>query len=136
MSGEHDLPTLLRSLAPALDPAVYVVCIVAANWERLLPLARGTFLEREGMTLILEANIAQANGVQHDGPRFKRITLTVHSSLEAVGLTAAVAGALARANIPCNIVAGYFHDHLFVREHEAQRAIQTLIAIAGGAAQT
>ena len=63
------------------------------------------------------------------GTPFARITLTVHSALEGVGLTAAVAGALAQAGIACNVVAGYHHDHLFVpwdRREEALAILQRL----------
>jgi len=55
-----------------------------------------------------------------------RITLNIHSALEAVGLTAAFATALAKENISCNVIAGYYHDHLFVDQKDAQRAMIAL----------
>jgi hypothetical protein len=61
----------------------------------------------------------------------RRTTLTIHSSLEAVGLTAVFAGALARAGIGCNVVAGYTHDHLFVPADRADDAVAALRALAG-----
>ena len=59
------------------------------------------------------------------------ITLDVHSSLEAVGLTAAVSAALAEENISCNVVAAYYHDHLFVPVADAERAMETLMRLTG-----
>ncbi len=57
------------------------------------------------------------------------ITLTVHSSLQAVGLTAAVSRALAEAEISCNVVAAYYHDHLFVPVEDGGRAMVVLAAL-------
>ena len=77
--------------------------------------------EDEGVTAILAGERA--------GTPFARITLTVHSALEGVGLTAAVSGALATVGIACNSVAGYHHDHLFVpweRRDEALAGLQRL----------
>ncbi|CCA53561.1 hypothetical protein SVEN_0274 [Streptomyces venezuelae ATCC 10712] len=59
-----------------------------------------------------------------------RITLRVHSALDAVGLTAAVAGALAEAGLSCNVVAGFHHDHLFVEHARAQEALAVLDRLA------
>ena len=68
-------------------------------------------------------------------PNAAWITLEVHSSLAAVGLTAAFAGALAQANISCNVIAGYYHDHLFVARDDAERALSTLRALAASAGE-
>jgi uncharacterized protein len=54
------------------------------------------------------------------------ITLTVHSSLEAVGLTATFSKALAENNISCNVVAAYYHDHIFVDAKDAAKAMKIL----------
>ena len=53
----------------------------------------------------------------------------MHSSLIAVGLTAAVSGTLAAHNISANIIAAFFHDHLFVPQEDAERALAALCAI-------
>ena len=63
------------------------------------------------------------------------ITLQVHSSLEAIGLTAAVSAALTEAKISCNVLAGFHHDHLLVPVADADRALEVLhelVAANGG----
>jgi len=52
--------------------------------------------------------------------------LTVHSDLQAVGLTASFARALADEGIACNVVAGARHDHLFVPIAAAAAAVNAL----------
>ena len=59
----------------------------------------------------------------------RRIVLTVHSALDGVGLTAAVASALAAEQIPCNVVAAFHHDHVFVPADMAKRALAILEAL-------
>jgi hypothetical protein len=77
------------------------------------------------MTLIAPmADLAKA-GLAAQGP-FARITLTIHSALQAVGLTAAVAGALAAEGISANVVAGFYHDHIFLPASDAHRAMAAL----------
>lgn len=58
--------------------------------------------------------------------------MTVHSSLEAVGLTAAFSKALTQANISCNVIAAYYHDHIFVPMKDAERAMEVLLALTRG----
>ncbi|MEZ2625193.1 ACT domain-containing protein [Paenalcaligenes hominis] len=122
-----DLSTLLENLQPVLDPDEYVFCTVngdLTHYLSLKPLA--TFVEEEGLTLILTKPQAQSLGVCAD-PTFKRITLSVYSSLEAVGLTAVVASALAKEGISANVIAAYHHDHVFVPIKQANHAMQVLI---------
>ncbi|WP_232815997.1 ACT domain-containing protein [Chryseobacterium capnotolerans] len=57
------------------------------------------------------------------------ITLEIHSSLSAVGLTAKFSQALSDAGISCNVVAAYFHDHIFVDEKDTTQAIKVLNAL-------
>jgi len=83
------------------------------------------FHEQEGITAIVEKTLADRLGLSSTFPS-AWITLTVHSSLAAVGLTGAVAQALARNAISCNVVAAYYHDHLFVHEDAGQRAMEVL----------
>ena len=128
MDAIRDLDRLLASMDPVLSEETYVFLSIAhdeaAEWTaRLAPLA--TFREAEGTTFIAECGSAHAHGFDA-APAMRRITLTVHSSLEAVGLTAAVATCLAQAGISANVVAAYHHDHVFVPEADAETAVVAL----------
>lgn len=120
-----DLNELLRSMEPLLHEGIYVYCVVTDDviLGQLSPVA--TVRESEGTTLILAADEAQRAGLTAVF-RARWITLQVHSDLQAVGLTAAFAGALGAAGISCNVVAGVYHDHLFVPEPQAERAVEVL----------
>ncbi|PXF62866.1 ACT domain-containing protein [Kangiella spongicola] len=118
-----DLSTLLENLQPILDEQDYVFCTVTVVSDGLKPLA--TFREGEGISLICQKEEVEASGLPYDGI-FKKITLSVYSSLEAVGLTAAVSTALTEANISANVVAAYHHDHLFVPADKAAEAMGIL----------
>jgi uncharacterized protein len=123
-----DLTQLLSSLRPALHPRVYVFASVPAGTDvsALQPIA--TFREAEGLTIVIEQELARQAGV----PILFRaawLTLTVHSDLHGVGLTAAVAAALTRANISCNVIAAAFHDHIFVPVGAAEGALAVLQAL-------
>jgi hypothetical protein len=87
-----------------------------------------TFVEAEGLTVVVSAEKALQQKWEHSN-RFSQITLEVHSSLDAVGLTAAVSSALAAAGISANIVAGFFHDHVFVQEDRAEDAVEVLVKL-------
>ncbi|MFJ8649973.1 ACT domain-containing protein [Streptomyces sp. NPDC093546] len=134
-NGERDLTRLLAALRPELHPGRYVFCTVdgPAVPPGLHPVV--TVAESEGLTVVVREEEADAASLPYDYVA-GWITLRVHSALDAVGLTAAVAGALADAGLSCNVVAGYHHDHLFVEHAHAQRALTTLRLLAerGGAA--
>lgn len=95
---------------------------------RAMPLALGCFKEDEGTTLILMRADAASLGFAETLP-MRRIVLEVFSSLEGVGLTAAVSGALAAQGIPCNMVAAFHHDHVFVPAEMAERALAVLLDV-------
>ena len=84
--------------------------------------------EPEGTSLVLERKKADELQLNYDFIA-SWITLMVHSSLEAVGLTAIFSTELAKNNISCNVVAGYYHDHIFVPVNDARRAMDTLITL-------
>ena len=94
-----------------------------ADLASLLPIA--SFQEKEGLTLVIERSIAEAAGVSSHGI-FRKISLNVHSSLEAVGLTAAISRQLAEQGISANIIAACYHDHVFVPDERAEEALQAL----------
>ena len=119
MAGETDLAALLRGMKPSLDPRRFNF-----STHKEMTLAEGAmrnpvamFKEPEGLTLICEGNAE---------PCYRMVTLTIHSSLEAVGLTAAVSTALANEQITANVVAAFYHDHIFVLEADADRAVLAL----------
>jgi hypothetical protein len=124
--GESDLRRLVAEMQPVLTDDEYVFCV--ADREALgslgyLPVC--TFREEEGLTAILPAVEAEHLGYSGSFP-CRMITLTIHSSLEAVGLLALVTGRLAEAGISVNAVSAYYHDHLFVPQERAQEALSIL----------
>ncbi|HZD68050.1 MAG TPA: ACT domain-containing protein [Actinomycetes bacterium] len=123
MSGETDLEVLLRSMRPVLDPGEYVYALVDQPPPELLPFA--VVREDEGTTILLPRTEADRRGLGYVAVS-RRITLEVHSSLQAVGLTAAVSTALAGRGIGCNVIAGVHHDHLFVPNDRAEEALEIL----------
>ena len=132
MAGETALATLLRSMSPHLNEGDYVFCTLPD--ARIPPACEviGSFREQEGLTLIVERQQAEQAGLAFEYVA-AWITLNVHSALEAVGLTAAFASALGKAGISCNVIAGYYHDHLFVGRADAERAMAVLRQLAATA---
>jgi hypothetical protein len=125
MTGETNLKTLLASVSPTLDDTEWVFAVVGEEDTVLLtPHAIATFREAEGLTLVLPQ--AAADDLKNVSTPMSRITLEVHSSLEAVGLTAAIASALAEEGISANVVAAYYHDHIFVPKVSADLALAVL----------
>ncbi len=129
MTGETNLSRLLASLSPRLNPGRFVFCSVPQPTVVQVAAALGSFREAEGTTLILAREEAERLGLTYDYLA-AWITLEVHSSLAAVGLTAAFAKALAGEGISCNVIAGFHHDHLFVAEADAERALTRLQRLA------
>lgn len=132
MAGETSLNTLLRSMSPQLNAGEYVFCTLKDGQVPQGCDIIGSFREHEGLTLILERSQAEKTGLSYDYVA-AWITLNVHSALQAVGLTAAFATALGQAGISCNVIAGYYHDHLFVGQADAERALSVLRQLAANA---
>lgn len=125
MTGEINLNKLLQTMKPVLNAGEYVFCSVnnlsrIDSTDILL-----SFKEKEGITIITDKTIADKLNLEYSFIA-AWITLTVHSSLEAVGLTAAFSKALTDANISCNVVSGYYHDHIFVNIQDAKKSIDIL----------
>lgn len=128
-----DLTEILRSMQPIINSGVYAYVLVPDGYDvgELCPIV--TVREREGLTAVLEESVAQRAGLEIVF-RTAWITLNVHSDLQAVGLTAAFSTVLTEANISCNVVAGVFHDHMFVPLEQVDSAIKVLQALQASAA--
>jgi len=125
VAGERDLSVLLRSLDCVRRPGefVYVLADTVPNAE-----VHASIRESEGVSYVLERDDADRLGLSYDFVA-GWISLTVHSALEAVGLTAAVSAAFTKQGISCNVIAGLFHDHVLVpiaRVDEAMAVIAKL----------
>ena len=128
MTGETDLAKLLKDMQPELHEDEYVFCTVDSFQRAVTLNPVCVFQEQETITVILttqQADLAKLPYLLVCA----WVTLTVHSSLEAVGLTAAVSKALTNANIICNVVAAYYHDHIFVPVQDADRAMDVLLQL-------
>ena len=123
MSGEINLNSLLKNMTPVLNDGDYVFCSIPTlvDVKEIIAL----FKETEGVTIILKKQTADDLGLEYSYIA-AWITLTVHSSLEATGLTAAFATALTNEGISCNVVAAYYHDHIFVDKKDANKAMEAL----------
>jgi len=127
MPGERNLETLLQNMKPEMHEGVFVFCSLSQDEEipaTLRPVL--IFREREGTAFILRREEAEAAGLPYQFAS-RLITLTVHSSLEAIGFLAAITGRLAEAGISVNAVSAFHHDHLFVPEHRADEALHHLL---------
>ena len=127
MSGEKDLGKLLLAMSPELIPGEFVFCSFAnaryGDHSDLEPIA--AFTESEGLTLVIPKSKADEHGIKYE-TIFRGITLNVHSSLDAVGLTAAFTGKLTEHGISANVMAGYYHDHIFVQHELAEQALAAI----------
>jgi len=127
MTGEKDLQKLLDSLKPELLPDDYVFCSADdafyGDYAEANPIA--SFQEREGLTLVMTKESADRYALQYTGLH-RCITLGVYSSLDAVGLTAAVATMLSGLQISANVIAACYHDHVFVPSDRADEALALL----------
>lgn len=128
MSAENDLTVLLRSMRPTLHPLAHGYGLVS-NGQAMPGPVFARVEEAEGSTVIAPLADLASWGVKSNG-EWARISLTVHSDLAAVGLTAAIATALTAEGITANVVAGYFHDHVFVPWAVRDRALATLQGLA------
>lgn len=131
MTGERDLNALLKDMKPEMQPGAFVFCTIPP--DEPIPAAVNpllTFREHEGTTLVIRREEAERAGLRYAFAS-SLITLTVHSSLEAVGFLAAITARLAEAGISVNAVSAFYHDHLFVPADRADEALAILQEISG-----
>ena len=125
MTAEKNLDTLLKTMRPKLNAGHFVFCTTKDLTLIDLRDVVLIFKEDEGFTIILNREIADKLKLSYSFVA-SWITLTVHSSLEAVGLTAAFSKAFADHGISCNVVAAYHHDHIFISKKDADNAMKVL----------
>lgn len=125
MIAETDLSKLIKGMTPKLNEGAYVFVTVkdVSQIERNDTICE--FKEEEGVTLVIEKNKADLLKLDYEFI-LSWISLMIHSSLEAVGLTAAISTALKNHDISCNVIAGYYHDHLFIPSQDKEKAMQVL----------
>ena len=129
-----ELERLIRTIEPVLNPGTFVFVSVTDSTSINTRDVIASIREPEGLSLVLESSRAAAAGLAATFP-CAWITLTVNSALDAVGLTAPVSSALGRAGISCNVVAGTYHDHIFVPVERAEAAMRELRLLQRGAAR-
>lgn len=129
-SGITNLAELIKQMEPVLNDGEYVFASVTDLKSIPREITICEVKEKEGTTVVLPKEEALRLGIAFDFVA-AWITLNVHSALEAVGLTAAFATALGRAGISCNVIAGYYHDHIFVDHRSAKKAMEVLWGMTG-----
>ena len=125
MNGEKNLEILLKTMKPKMNLGEFVFCEVE-NLEKIkLNEIVMSFREEESITIITKKEIADKLNLKYSFIA-SWITLTIHSSLEAVGLTAAFSKALSKKGISYNVVAAFYHDHIFVDKKDTEKAMEIL----------
>lgn len=123
-----DLAEILATLEPILHPGVYVFATAdtlnAEDWPQIVASMR----EAEGLSVVTDEIYALRRGWPV-AMRAAWLTLKVHSDLNAIGLTAAISRVLAAQRIPCNVIAGVCHDHVFVPHARGAAALQALCSL-------
>ena len=132
MAGEMNLAKMLESLTVTVRPEPYVLITLPPDID-IPPMGNGVAAiidEAEGPTIIATLSRAAHEEWPHDFVA-SWLTLDIHSALEAVGLTATFSRQLGRAGIPCNVIAGFYHDHILVPVDKTDAAVEVIEALRG-----
>ena len=136
MAGETDLNNMLAGISPVLLKETYVFCTLPdacyGDFASAKPIA--SFEEKEGLSLVVTKQAAEQHELRFEGS-YRCISLGVHSSLDAVGLTATISRHLTLNGISANIIAAHFHDHVFVAASQADLALSVITSLAASQQQ-
>ena len=124
--GLMNLGELIAKMEPILNDGEYVFSSVSSLDAIPREITICEIKEKEGLTVIVSKENAEKFGLQYEYVA-SWITLNVYSSLEAVGLTAAFSSALSSNKISCNVVVGFYHDHIFVNKKDESKALHVLL---------
>jgi hypothetical protein len=127
-SGEMNLQTLIKNMEPILNDGEYVFVSLSSIESIPNDMIISTMREKEGMTVVLSKSDAESRDLKYEFVA-AWISLNIHSSLEAVGLTAAFSSELGKGDISCNVIAGYYHDHIFVDTEDKEKAMEILLSM-------
>jgi hypothetical protein len=129
MNGETDLTTLLKNMKPSCDRKIFVFSSIdEVRYKQLKIFPVGIFRETEGITIIASKDDADSEALSYSD-LWALITLTIHSSLTAVGFLAAITQKLAAAGISVNAISAYYHDHLLIPWNDRDRAMNLLVEL-------
>lgn len=125
MPGEMNLSEVFKSLNVSCDDVAYGFVSVKNTQFKFEDGMLGTFQEKEGITIIATNEYLTQHELQPE-VLFAKLTVEVETSLQLIGLTAVLATKLAEQNISANVIAGYFHDHIFVQYDARKKALEVL----------
>jgi len=128
--GETDVQLILKNMQLSVHEGQYVFCSLPDLSIVDIREVKSMITEKDGVSVVLAQGYADALQLRYDFVA-SWITIDVHSSLSAVGLTSVISNALSQDSISCNVVAGFYHDHLFVCHTDCNRAVAILRSLSG-----